>query len=104
MTPTDRAALDQAMKIAMADPDTAEQLNSMLEDGPWEEVAAFAAYHCQSAALKLKPWNAPPCVASEDDPDERDKDAQKLLRKMLAACVSRYDPNPMAALAKNRRL
>ena len=66
-------------------------------------IAAFAAYHCQIRALKLKPWNAPPCVASEDNPDERDKDAQKLLRKMLAAGVSRYAPDPMAALAKSRR-
>jgi hypothetical protein len=42
----------------------------------------------------------PPCIADEDDPNERDKDAQRLLRKMLAAGISRYDPDPLAALEK----
>jgi len=102
MNPIDRAALEQAMKIAMADPDRADQLNSMLEDDPWEEVAAFAADCCQTDALKLKPWDEPPCAAWADDPNERDKGAQKLLRKMLAAGLSRYHPDPMAALKARR--
>ena len=102
MNPIDRAALEQAMAIAMRDPARADQLNSMLEDDPWEEVAAFAADCCQTAALQLQPWQDPPCVASADDPDERDKGAQKLLRKMLAAGLSRYHPDPMAALKARR--
>lgn len=99
--PADRLALEQCMAIAMQDAGRAQQLNSMLEDRPWEEVAVFAANCVQTKALQLKPWNSPPCVASADDPDERDKDAQKLLRKMLAAGVSRYHPNPMAALRRS---
>ena len=34
------------------------------------------------------------CRADEDDPDERDKKAQQLLRKMLAAGVSALRPRP----------
>ena len=41
----------------------------------------------------------PPCVVSEDGP-ERDQAAQKLVRRMLVVGVSRYDPDPLAALAQ----
>jgi hypothetical protein len=37
--------------------------------------------------------DVPPSVADEDDPNARDKAAQALLRKMLAAGISRYDPD-----------
>ncbi|MGB9018602.1 MAG: hypothetical protein WCC77_13250 [Pseudolabrys sp.] len=63
-----------------------------------------AAYHCQHAALNLKTWQEPPCVEDEDDPDPRDPGAQKLLREMLQANISRYEPDPLAALRRvNRR-
>ena len=86
------------MEIASQEPARAEQLQSMLEHDSWEEVARFAAYHSQNVALNLKPWEEPPCVADEDDPNERDKGAQKLLRRMLDAGVSRFDPDPLAAI------
>src|SRR5262245_4461299 len=97
---TDRDALERCMEIAQRDPGRADQLQSKLRDEPWHEVAEFAAYSCQIDALHLKPWQQPPCIVDEDDPDEKDKDAQGLLRKMLAAGISRYEPDPMAALRK----
>jgi len=69
----------------------------------WYEVASFAAGCCQYQALQLKPWQEPPCQCDEDDPNERDRQGQALLRKMLAAGVSRYDPDPLAALAKKTK-
>jgi hypothetical protein len=45
----------------------------------------------------------PPCVVGADDPDERAKAAQHLLRKMLAAGVSRYEPDPLTALRRAKR-
>jgi hypothetical protein len=100
----DRAALERAMEIAKRDLLRAEQLEGKLLQGdPWAEVAEFAAYSCQIHALSLKPWQSPPCHADEDDPDEQDKKAQHLLRKMLAAGVSRFDPDPLAALERARR-
>lgn len=116
MTKKDRAALELAMEYARRDPGRAEQLDSKLkglryEDPrigkwimrpePWAEVAEFAAYCAQSDTLQLKPHEAPPC---NGDPDgERPQD--KLLARMLAAGVSRYHPDPLAALAelKNER-
>ena len=99
----DRDALERAIQIARRDPSRTQQLDEKLQDEPWDEVAQSAAYHCQHQALSLKPWQEPPCVADEDDPHERDKNAQALLRKMLAAGVSRYDPDPMKALKSKRR-
>ena len=100
----DREALERAMEITKRDPLRAEQLEGKLLQGdPWTEVAEFASYSCQIHTLSLKPWQSPPCVADEDDPDERDKKAQHLLRKMLAAGISRFEPNPLAALERAER-
>ena len=77
---------------------SAWQIDEMLKDEPWERVARFAARCCQSRMLNLPPWDLPPCSVSEDDDSESDAEAVKLLRKMLAAGVSRYAPDPMAAI------
>jgi hypothetical protein len=103
ITAIDQEALERALARAMRDPDRAEQLQSMLTDTPRREVLEFASYHCQMAALRLKPWQSPPAHIDEDDPDERDQDGQDLLRKMLAAGVSRYEPSPLKALAGAKR-
>jgi len=107
----DVAALKLAMEMAMIDPGRKEQLEYKLKDESWHKVAEFAAYSCQMQSLKLKPWEDPPCWADEDEDyyiedASKCRDAQRLLRRMLKAGVSRYHPDPMAALAvkqKSRR-
>src|SRR5262249_44458690 len=100
----DDDALRRAMAIARRDPSRAMQLDEKLRDEPWTEVAEFAAFHCQIQALGLKPWQLPPCSLEADDPHEGNKDAQRLLRRMLAAGVSQYEPDPLAELkAKGKR-
>ena len=87
----DRAALRECMEIAQRELGLAEQLQSMLDEPrPWAEVAQFACHYVQRAALDLRPRESPPCAPG-------DKAAQKLLRKISEAGVSRYDPNPVAA-------
>ena len=105
MTRNDRAALKLALEQARAEPGREEQIGRMLREDGWEEAATFASYHCQIDALRLKPWEQPPCHVDEDDPGE-DKEAQQLLREMLALGVSRYHPDPMAAIeaAKQRKV
>jgi len=98
MTRNDEAALKLALAQACEDQDRREQLESMLEDRPWRQVAAFAAHVCQCRALKHPPWERPPCGVSEDDDREINIEPVRLLRRMLAAGVSRYDPDPLAAL------
>lgn len=100
----DRAALTLALARCRAeDVNRGAQVDAKLEDESSQDVAEFAAYCCQIRALHLKPWQEPPCVADEDGPAERDKAAQKLLREMLALGVSRYDPDPVAAIAAAKR-
>jgi hypothetical protein len=92
------------MEIARRDPERAEQFDSMLSGGwSWDMVADIAAHICQYRALSLRPWQCSPSSVDENDPDERDTDAQKLLRQMLKAGVSRFEPDPLAALKARRR-
>jgi hypothetical protein len=99
----DHDALTRCLDVAMRDPLCRTQFADKQRANGWEEAAQAAAYHCQIEALNLKPRQEPPCVADEDDPDERDKQAQALLRRLLAAGLSRYEPNPLKALSKAAR-
>jgi hypothetical protein len=96
-SPKDREALQLAMVQARQGPDgRADQLDRMLERRPWFEVARFAAAHCQCRALRLLPWQLPPVwVGVGDDPQ-----AEKLWERMQRAGISRYHPDPLAALEK----
>ena len=109
MNKTDKAALELAMEQARFDPLTAEQLDSKIKGErlsvgrgwacppePWQDVAESAAYHCQIELLRLLPWQTPPCYCDGDG--DGDGPGDVLLRKMLAAGVSRYHPDPLAAL------
>ena len=67
MTRNDRAALKLALALARNEsPARAQQIDSMLEDQPWEGVAQFAASCCQSRSLNLDPWQEPPCWGNSD--------------------------------------
>jgi hypothetical protein len=81
-----------------------EQLDSMLEDRSWEEVAQFAAYDLQFDSLRLKPWQTPPCcVVDENEPRVGEESAAKLLHRMLKAKISRWHPDPIAALEEREK-
>ena len=99
MNRVDREALRRALRLARAEsPGRAARIADKLKDEPWEEVAEFAAYCCQIDNLGLKPWMDPPMYA-EIRPDP---DALTLLMKLLGAGLSRYEPDPVAALAQVR--
>jgi hypothetical protein len=104
LSPVDRDALERCMEIVRRDPERAEQFDGMLSSGwPWELAADMASHCCQVRALSLRPWQCSPSSADENDPDEPDKDAQKLLRQMLRAGLSRFEPDPMRGLKARRR-
>jgi hypothetical protein len=100
LDPIDIVALQLAIAKARArNKRRREQIDAMLVDRSWEEVAQFAAYGRQFVSLKLKPWQTPPCfVADENEPRVGEEEAAKLLRRMLRAGISRWHPDPMAAL------
>ena len=65
----------------------------------WQDVAAFCAHAEQRAALDLQPGQTAPCCIDEAAAVPMcDRAAQALLRQMLAAGISRFHPDPVAAL------
>jgi hypothetical protein len=84
-----------------------EQIDEKLASEDWEAVGRFAAYVAQDNALRLKPWEMPPCwirdldASLQQPPDDHrgEHRAAVLLKRLLAAGLSRYEPNPLAALA-----
>jgi hypothetical protein len=105
--PVDRSALERAIEIAKAEsPGRARQIASKLKHESWRSVAEFAASCCQDRALQTRPWELAPISVDEDDPipdgddHRRTGRAIKLLRRLLAAGLSRYEPSPLTALAK----
>ena len=105
--PVDRSALERAIEIAKGEsPGRAAQIASKLKHESWREVAEFAASCCQHRALATRPWELAPVSVGEDDPipdgddHRRTGRAIKLLRRLLAAGLSRYEPDPIEALAR----
>jgi hypothetical protein len=95
----DRGALRRALQLARAEsPRRAAQIADKLKDESWEDVAEFAAYCCQIDNLGLKPWQDPSMYAEL----RSDQDALTLLVKLLGAGPSRFEPDPVAALAQLR--
>jgi hypothetical protein len=92
----DMDALRRAMVRAMTstDPGRREQIESMLLDRPWVEVAEYAAYGAQMRSLQLKPWQNPPAHGGVDP------ESNALLDRMLKAGISQFEPDPLAALAE----
>ena len=106
LTDTDRQALTLAIETArMQSPADQQQIDDKLTREPWFAVANFAARMCQERALRLKPWQYwPPCAVEVDDDDAPGfehrciRSSAALLRQMLALGISRWHPDPLAAI------
>jgi hypothetical protein len=98
--PNDLAALQLAFSQCYAASHVrAIQLDSMLQDRSRVEVAEFAAYDQQIDNMRLRPWEEPPChVGDPHEPRRGEEAGAKVLRRMLKAGISRWHPNPLAAL------
>jgi hypothetical protein len=103
--PVDHDALTRAMEIARLHPLVAMQLDGLEKTYGWADAARQAAYGCQCDALKLKPWQSPPMYGDSTDGIDDFEGAGRahaadLLRRLLAAGLSRFEPDPLAALAR----
>jgi hypothetical protein len=99
-------ALQRAFKLCAAkSPAHAEQLETKLAYGePWADVAAFAASCVQSDTLHLALYQHPPCRVDIEGPlKEWDRGARVLLKRLLAADLSCYEPDPLQALQRKRK-
>ena len=106
----DLDALELAIEqtLAVDDAGRREQVDSMLEED-WWHGATFASYHRQCENLHLKVWESPPCCFDEDNIDADADDirggepALQLLQEMLDLGISRWHPDPLAAIEAAQR-
>jgi len=93
----DRRALNAALHAILKGDDTARriQVAEMLKERGFFETARFCAGVIQAQNLNLRPWDQQPCLANPDSSNP----AGRLLARMLASGMSRYDIDPMRALA-----
>ena len=111
LSDVDRDAFTRAIAMARTYPNRDEQINWKLKEGgcSWQDTAKFCAYLCQSRNLKLAIYEFPPCwlLDAEDTKGPAFKgkpQAAKLLRRLLAAGLSQYEPDPIRALAAAEKL
>jgi hypothetical protein len=103
----DRAALERALAIMLKDRELSRDLARRLDEGrePWADIAHHAALSCQIQSMGLKSWQVAPCEVeiNQTDPpgDEhhRTRHASLTLGRLLHRGLSRWEPNPPAALA-----
>jgi hypothetical protein len=80
-----------------------ERVDAELQRAPWLEVAQACACREQHRNLSLRPWQPAPCHADPngngpDDGVMGRRAAELLLARMLEFGVSRWHPDPLAAL------
>jgi hypothetical protein len=105
MRRVDRDALTRALDMANTlDPIIASAVAATLKSETWEAAARYAVYHLQMKSLRLRPWQAPPCNSDDEiDPAGLSggrREEVALRQRMLAAGLSQYEPDPIAALAE----
>ena len=87
-------AMTRAIAAARCESRTrAKQIDAKLRTEPWEDVGRFAAFSSQIESLHLQPWES--TVVYADSPE-----AHVLLRRLKAAGLSKFEPDPVAALAR----
>jgi len=103
----DREALTRALEMARAESaQERERFDREITERGWQWAAETAAYHCQDSALKLRPWQPPPCwirdleaeLAAGDDGIGGRYAAARLTQRLLRAGLSKFEPTPIAAL------
>jgi hypothetical protein len=103
-TAIDLEALQRAFATACSEsPEERTRFEEMLREKGPEEAYETAAYSCQCRTLKLKCWEAPPCHCRDDVINNitygHKRKEITLRRRMLAAGLSLFEPDPRAALA-----
>ena len=111
LSDVDRDALKRCIEMARTYPNRGEQIDWKLNEGgcSWQDTAKFCAYLCQSKNLHLEIQEFPPCWLLDVDDTagpafKRKPEAAKLLRRLLTAHLSRFEPDPIAALAAAEKL
>jgi len=112
LSATDVEALQRCIDLTLLEKDISrvEQVQAMLRERDWFEVASFCSYHQQYDALDLRPWEHTPCWVDADEivsilaqPNDARYRAAKLAKELLDAGLSIYEPSPLQALERKRK-
>jgi len=107
----DRAALERAIELKRdRSPADRREIDERLKTRPWFEVAVDAVYCCQRSLIAPRLWQKQPhdievdeietIIARGPDGLGGEYQAAKLLRRMLKAGLSKFEPQPLQALAE----
>ena len=106
LSDVDRDALKRCIEMARTYPGRDEQISWKLGKGgcSWQDTAKLCAYLWQSKNLRLEIQEFPPCWLLDADDTagpafKRKPEAARLLKRLLAAGLSQYEPDPIRALA-----
>jgi hypothetical protein len=102
----DQDALERALAIMLRHRELGRDFTRRLDEGrePWADIARHAALSCQIASMGIKPWQKVPneVEINQTDPpgDEhhRTRHASLTLERLLNAGLSRWEPDPAAAI------
>jgi hypothetical protein len=99
----DKHAYARAIEwVRRQSPAYANQIETKLRCEGFEAAGEFAAYVAQCENLRLRPWQCPPCGARGEPPGENvyghRPEEIELRDRLEAAGLSRYEPDPLAAL------
>jgi hypothetical protein len=97
---SDRDALEAAITIVRKHPERWREFQALVLERGWQAAAKICVYDCQTRSMRLRWWEKPPCVAGTQGKDR----AARLLRRMLGRGISRYHPNPLAAIEEAGRV
>ena len=92
----DHAALLECLALGERHPDIGRAPPD--DDSSWRERAEWSCWVLQVRDLNLRPWQIAPCDVDLDGDNPEEAAARVLLKRMLDAGMSRYDPNPSQAL------
>lgn len=106
----DRDAFTRAIAIYRQErPGGSGHIDRKIAEEGFEAAGRFCAYWCQSRNLKLAPCEFPPAWLRDVDDTEgpsfkRKAEAARLLRRLLAAGLSQFEPDPIGALAAAEKM
>ena len=116
LSAVDQEALERAIKLVRnrsekEDPGRRAQVDHLMEEEGWFRTAEFCVHCCQMDLVRPRLWQPIPSdiddiegtLAKGDDGLGGGYRAALLLKRMLAAGLSRYEPDPVRALAAKRR-
>jgi hypothetical protein len=118
LSDADCEALERAIAMCRAESEQERaHIDRVLAAEGWQQAGETAAYHQQDRRLKLKPWEMSPCQFRGDidsylaatsipasSPEWHDyrgaRQAALLIKRLLAAGLSKYEPDPETALKR----